>query len=635
MFEKLLSFSRHNKMALLMLIDTLLLPLALWSAVVLRLGGSWDPKLNPYLWIFVVPPIWVIPIFIKLGLYRAVVKYLDDKIVYTVFYGVTLAVLVLTAVIVMSRIGPFPRSSIIIFWVFAMAYIGGSRFLLRGLVRRIDAVDSPREHVIIYGAGRAGVQLMLALQAGREYRPMAFVDDNPGLWRHTFRGIAVHAPAELPALLRDTAARLILLALPSVSRSRQREILEGLESLRVPIKRLPGMSDLVSGEVRVEELKEVDIEDLLGREPVPPRQELMSANIEGRVVMVTGAGGSIGSELVRQIVRCAPRRVVLFEISEFALYAIDRELAERVPAVERVALLGSVTDFDRLCQVMRSFEVDTVYHAAAYKHVPMVEHNPVAGILNNAFGTDTAARAAEECAVSTFVLISTDKAVRPTNVMGATKRLAELTLQMRHARSSGTRFVMVRFGNVLGSSGSVVPLFKHQIKHGGPVTVTHADITRYFMTIPEAAQLVIQAGAMGEGGDVFVLDMGQPVRIADLARRMIHLSGLEVKDEAHAHGDIEIRYSGLRPGEKLYEELLIGDNVSSTDHPRIMRAQEYHLGAEELKSLMDRLRAACDALDAREAFALMQEVVHEFNAGSQTEDWVARQLACHEAQADG
>jgi FlaA1/EpsC-like NDP-sugar epimerase len=623
MLEKLLSFSRHHKMALLMLLDAVLLPLALWSAVLLRLGGSWDPKLTPYLWIFIVPPFWVIPIFIHLGLYRAVVKYLDDKIVLTVFYGVTLAVLVLTAVITMASMHPFPRSSIIIFWLFAMAYIGGSRFLLRGLVRRIDAVDAPREHVIIYGAGRAGVQLMLALQAGREYRPMAFVDDNPLLWKRTFRGIAVHAPSELPLLLKDTVSKLILLALPSVSRSRQREILEGLEGLRVPIKRLPGMADLVSGEVRVEELKEVDIEDLLGREPVPPQRELLSANIEGRVVMVTGAGGSIGSELVRQIVRCHPRLLVLFELSEYNLYAIDHELSVNAAECPRVALLGSVTDYARLTQVMRTFAVETVYHAAAYKHVPMVEHNPVAGILNNAFGTDTAARAAEDCAVPTFVLISTDKAVRPTNVMGATKRLAELCLQSRHARGSNTRFVMVRFGNVLGSSGSVVPLFKRQIKLGGPVTVTHPDITRYFMTIPEAAQLVIQAGAMGAGGDVFVLDMGKPVRIADLARRMVHLSGLEVKDAHRPQGDIEIRFSGLRPGEKLYEELLIGDNVLETDHPRIMRAQESMLTEAELTSLMSQLKSACDALDAPTAFALMKQVVREFNAAEHTQDWVA------------
>jgi len=622
MLEKLLSFSRHNKMALLMLLDAVLLPLALWSAVLLRLGGSWDPKLTPFLWIFVVPPLWVIPIFIKLGLYRAVVKYFDDKIVYTVFWGVTLAVLVLTLVITMAGMHPFPRSSIIIFWMFAMAYIGGSRFMLRGVVRRIDAVDAPREPVIIYGAGRAGVQLMLALQAGREYRPMAFVDDNAALWRRTFRGIAVHAPAELPLLLPDMQCKLILLALPSVSRSRQREILEGLESLRVPIKRLPGMADLVSGEVRVEELKEVDIEDLLGREPVPPKKELMSANIENRVVMVTGAGGSIGSELVRQIAHCRPRLLVLFELSEYALYAIDHELSVQAPDCPRVALLGSVTDYARLTQVLQSFKVETVYHAAAYKHVPMVEHNPVSGILNNAFGTDNAAQAAEDCAVATFVLISTDKAVRPTNVMGATKRLAELTLQMRHARGSGTRFVMVRFGNVLGSSGSVVPLFKQQIKLGGPVTVTHPDITRYFMTIPEAAQLVIQAGAMGQGGDVFVLDMGAPVRIADLARRMVHLSGLEVKDAHRPQGDIEIRFSGLRPGEKLYEELLIGDNVLATEHPRIMRAQESMLSEAALQSLLARLKAACDQLDAATAFDLMHEAVVEFNSGPETQDWV-------------
>ncbi|WP_411431549.1 polysaccharide biosynthesis protein [Chromobacterium haemolyticum] len=622
MFEKLLAFSRHNKMAMLALMDALLLPLALWSAVFLRLGGYWDPKLNPHLWIFIVPPLWAIPIFIKLGLYRAVLKYLDDKIILTVFSGVTLSVLVLQAVLQMAHIWAMPRTSVIIFWVFAMAYIGGSRFLLRGLVRRIDAVDAPREHVIIYGAGHAGVQLMLALQAGREYRPMAFVDDNPELHRRTFRGVAVHPPRDLPQLVKDLEAKCILLAMPSVSRSRQREILETLELLRVPIKRLPGMADLVSGEARVEELKEVEIEDLLGRDPVPPKPDLLARNIRDKVVMVTGAGGSIGSELVRQIAKNQPARIILFEQSEYALYAIDQELGRVAAPPERTPVLGSVTDYQRLVQVMRAFKVDTVYHAAAYKHVPMVEHNPVAGIVNNVFGTDTTARAAEDCGVDTFVLISTDKAVRPTNVMGATKRMAELTLQTRHARGSATRFVMVRFGNVLGSSGSVVPLFRAQIKAGGPITLTHADITRYFMTIPEAAQLVIQAGAMGDGGDVFVLDMGQPVRIIDLARRMVHLSGLELKDASRPGGDIEIRITGLRPGEKLYEELLIGDNVLATDHERIMRAQEYCLPEAEMRDVLANMDEACRRLDAPAAFALLQKAVREFHAAKATQDWV-------------
>ncbi|WP_181881001.1 nucleoside-diphosphate sugar epimerase/dehydratase [Crenobacter cavernae] len=626
MLDSLLSFSRHHKMALLMVLDALLLPLALLSAVLLRLGGAWDPKLDPYLWIFAVPPLWVIPIFIKLGLYRAVIRFMDDRVVTTVFYGVTLAVLVLTAVIVMARITPFPRSSILIFWVFAMAYIGGSRFLLRGLLRSIDAGQMPRTPVAIYGAGHAGLALMAALQSGRDMKPVAFFDDKPDLWGRTYRGVEVYDPARMAELVGRKRFAQVLLAIPSASRARHREIIEALEPLHVPIQRVPRLADLVTGEVRVEELKQVDIEDLLGRDPVPPKKELLSANIDGLSVMVTGAGGSIGSELCRQIVRGKPKRLVLFELSEYALYAIDQELAKLAPSIERVAILGSVTDHARLVSVMRAFSVDTVYHAAAYKHVPMVEHNPVAGIVNNAFGTDTCAAAAEDAGVSTFVLISTDKAVRPTNVMGATKRLAELCLQARHAQceqSSGdTRFVMVRFGNVLGSSGSVVPLFKEQIAAGGPVTVTHPDITRYFMTIPEAAQLVLQAGAMGQGGDVFVLDMGEPVKIAELARRMVHLSGLEVKDELHPAGDIEIRYSGLRPGEKLYEELLIGDGVLGTGHPRILRAQEYHLPPEELAAYLESLAVACESLDAEAAFRLLQQVVREFNAAERTQDWV-------------
>ncbi|TCP10730.1 FlaA1/EpsC-like NDP-sugar epimerase [Crenobacter luteus] len=628
MLDSLLSFSRHHKMALLMVLDALLLPLALLSAVLLRLGGAWDPKLDPYLWIFAVPPLWVIPIFVKLGLYRAVIRFMDDRVVTTVFYGVTLAVLVLTAVIVMARITPFPRSSILIFWVFAMAYIGGSRFLLRGVLRNLDAGQRARAPVAIYGAGHAGLALMAALQSGRDMKPVAFFDDNPALWGRIYGGVEVYDPARIPELVARKRLTQMLLAIPSASRARHREIIEALEPLHIPIQRVPRLADLVSGEVRVEELKQVDIEDLLGRDPVPPKPELLSANIAGLAVMVTGAGGSIGSELCRQIVKGRPRRLVLFELSEYALYAIDQELARLAPEVERVAILGSVTDRARLTSVMRAFAVDTVYHAAAYKHVPLVEHNPVAGIVNNAFGTDTCAAAAADAGVATFVLISTDKAVRPTNVMGATKRLAELCLQARHAqqeRSGGgaTRFVMVRFGNVLGSSGSVVPLFKRQIAAGGPVTVTHPDITRYFMTIPEAAQLVLQAGAMGQGGDVFVLDMGEPVKIAELARRMIHLSGLEVRDAAHPDGDVEIRYSGLRPGEKLYEELLIGDGVLPTEHPRILRAREYHLAPDELAGYLERLAVACESLDAAAAFALMREVVREFNAAEATRDWVA------------
>lgn len=614
-------FSRH-KMALLMLLDALLLPLAMVSAIVLRLGGSWDTKLNPYWWFFIIIPLCVIPIFVKLGLYRAVLKYFDDKIIYTVLLGVTLTVLVLAAVILMLRIDPLPRSSLVIYWVFAMAYIGGSRFFLRGIIRRIDTANVRPDPIIIYGAGRAGIQLMLALQAGREYRTVAFVDDDPLLWRKTLRGVTIYSPLELPWLIKQHTVSAILIALPSVSRVRQQEILVSLESLRIPIKRLPSMAGLVSGEVRVEELKEVDIEDLLGRDPVPPQPDLMSANIFNRVVMVSGAGGSIGSELVRHVARYQPKLLILFELSEYALYVIERELAESFPAINRVALLGSVTDRNYLAYIFQHYKVETIYHAAAYKHVPIVEYNPLAGVYNNVFGTDITAQVAEECHVSTFVLISTDKAVRPTNMMGASKRLAELCLQSRDARGSVTRFIIVRFGNVLGSSGSVIPLFKLQIKRGGPVTITHPDVTRYFMTLPEAAQLVIQAGAMGKGGDVFVLDMGNPIRIVDLARRMIHLSGLKVREPGSLEGDIEICFTGLRPGEKLYEELLIGDKVHATSHRRIWRAQESFLPATQLNPLLERLQQSCLALDVQQAYSLVQNIVPEFsgsplnNAGS-------------------
>lgn len=620
MLSAALSFSRYYKVCLLMLMDALLLPLALLSAVLLRLGGEWDPLLSPFGWLFIILPLWVLPIFVHLGLYRAALKYVDDKVVLTMFLGVTLAVLVLTAVITMFRITPFPRTAIVIFWIFAMAYIGGSRFLIRGFLRRIGANEKTSIPVIIYGAGQAGLQLMMALQAGPEYRPVAFLDDNSQLWGKTYRGLGVYNPKIVVDLIQNTGAQAILLAIPSASRSQQRKIIEHLEPLHIDIKRLPGMAGLISGDVTVEELRPVDIDDLLGRDIVPPKQELLEANIKGMVVMVTGAGGSIGSELCMQIVQARPRLLVLYEISEFALYSIDQALAKNAPDIPRVSLLGSVTDLNHLCGVMQRCKVETVFHAAAYKHVPLVEYNPVAGIINNVFGTDICAEAAIRSRINTFVLISTDKAVRPTNVMGASKRLAELILQARHDKGVCTRFVMVRFGNVLGSSGSVIPLFRQQISTGGPVTVTHQEVTRFFMTIPEAAQLVIQAGAMGEGGDVFVLDMGEAVSIAELAKRMIRLSGLSVKDRDNPEGDIEIIYTGLRPGEKLYEELIIGDRAQPTEHPRILRAQESFFASEDLQPQLESLKLACNHRDADVAFKLLHQIVVEFHGAQNSSD---------------
>lgn len=601
--------------------DAVLLPFALWTSMGLRLD-NWFAWEQSSWWLFVIPPLTAIPVFLKLGLYRSVVRYMEDRAIFTIMGAVTLSVFVFAGVSMFLHLPGVPRGALLIYWLIAVLYIMLSRMFARSLLRQATLVKPDSQRVLIYGAGSSGLQMAVAFRNAREFQPVAFVDDKTALHGLVIAGLTVYAPGNIKELVQDKQIEQVVLAIPSASRSQLRKIMDELEPLRVPVKRLPGLADLVSGEVRVEELREVEVEDLLGRDPVPPRADLMCANIAGLCVMVTGAGGSIGSELCRQIIQAKPAKLLLFEQSELALYSIEQELSRLATGVQLVPLLGSVTDYGRLCSVLSAFSVETIYHAAAYKHVPMVEHNPIAGIMNNAFGTGACASAAEVCGVKTFVLISTDKAVRPTNVMGATKRLAEMILQAKHAAGSKTRFTMVRFGNVLGSSGSVVPLFKKQIRAGGPVTLTHEDINRYFMTIPEAAQLVIQAGAMGTGGDVFVLDMGEPVKIIDLARRMIHLSGLEVKDDKHPHGDVEIRCTGLRPGEKLYEELLIGNDVLTTEHPRILRAQEHFLEEGALRERLEILSDACLAVDAPAAFSVLQSIVEDFKAAPATQDLV-------------
>lgn len=471
--------------------------------------------------------------------------------------------------------------------------------------------------VLIYGAGASGRQLQLALNQGQEFMPVAFVDDDPSLRKMVIQGMNVYSPDVIAELIRQFGVKKILLAMPSASRAVRKQVIKRLDHLPCEVLSIPGMADLVAGIAHIDELKEVSIEDLLGRDPVDPIPELINANIAGKRVMVTGAGGSIGSELCRQIVRCKPVQLVLFELSEFGLYAIDKEINELCQSeglqVDIVPLLGSVQRQDRLQAVLSSFQIQTIYHTAAYKHVPLVEYNVVEGVRNNVFGTLYCAQAAIRSGVETFVLISTDKAVRPTNTMGTTKRLAELVLQALAVEQTTTRFCMVRFGNVLGSSGSVVPLFRKQIRDGGPLTVTHPDIIRYFMTIPEASQLVIQAGAMGQGGDVFVLDMGEPVKIFDLARRMIRLSGLTLRDESHPNGDIEIKITGLRPGEKLFEELLIGEQVLGTAHPQIMKATEVMLPWVVLRCMLIELDNACHNFDHKLIRHLLLSMPAGFN----------------------
>lgn len=590
----LFSLNRNQKRAVSVTIDILFILVSFWSALFVRLDSA-ELFLDSNYWLLVmlICPI-SITAFVKFGLYRAILRYMGSKALVAVAIGIGSSTLSIVIFAYFFHIN-IPRTVPIIYAAFALIFIGGSRVLLRSIVG--TGLKRIGEPVIIYGAGVSGRQLLTSLMQSHEYYPCAFVDDDHSLYGSSIQGIHVYSPSILAKLVEQKEAKKILLALPSVSRSRRQDILRKLEPLALQVMTIPAMVDLVSGDKLYSDIKEVEIEDLLGREAVSPNSELMSANIKNKVVMVTGAGGSIGSELCRQILKQAPKKLILFELSEFGLYAIDRELTLSAQAqgldVEILPMMGSVQRENRVKAIMQTFNVQTVYHAAAYKHVPMVEHNVVEGVRNNIFGTLYTARAAIAAKVETFVLISTDKAVRPTNVMGTTKRMAELSLQALAKEAHNTRFCMVRFGNVLGSSGSVVPLFKKQIASGGPVTVTHPDITRYFMTIPEASQLVIQAGAMGKGGDVFVLDMGKSVKIVDLARKMIHLSGFSVKDDSNPDGDMSIEFSGLRPGEKLYEELLIGDNVTGTDHERIMTAQEVDLPWSALQVLLDNLDHAC------------------------------------------
>lgn len=612
MVDWVFALSRRTKILTMLISDLFLLPLALLSAIALRLG-TFDIDVSHYKWLFLILPIVTVPIFVNLGLYRSVVRYMDDKIITTIFYGVSLSVFVLAAVLFAVRLEGVPRSSLVIYWITAIAYITSSRFLAKGFLRRLEKKEDRRLKVAIYGAGRSGLQTVLALHSGVEYKPVAFFDDNKDLQGRNVVGIPVYDPKLAFKVMNAQDCHHLLIAMPSINRARRKEIVQMFEGKEIALKILPGMGDLVDGRVRIEDIRDVGVEDLLGRDPVPPFANLIESCIRDRAVMVTGAGGSIGSELCRQIIQNSPKAIVLFEKSEFALYKIEQELRQKYPSMSIHPILGDVLDKDYLVRILNKFKVTTFYHAAAYKHVPLVEANITAGVSNNVFGTKAAAEAALAAQVDYFVLISTDKAVRPTNIMGATKRLAELVLQaLAKERLAKTRFTMVRFGNVLGSSGSVVPLFKEQIKHGGPITVTHPDVTRYFMTIPEAAQLVLQAGAMGQGGDVFVLDMGEPVKIVELAKKMITLSGLEVKDPNTGKGDIAIEFVGLRPGEKLYEELLIGDQVEVTLHPRIMRAEEKMIEMDLLLPALLQLERSCHQGDVNQAKTLIRELVVEY-----------------------
>ncbi|MGS0742061.1 polysaccharide biosynthesis protein [Glaciimonas sp. GG7] len=626
-----LDLSRLYKQLLAVTLDAFFLPLTFCLAIWLRHDGLSNFLLHQYVILIVAAPIISIPIFVKLGLYRAVIRFIDHKIVYVVVLGVTLSVVALGALGTFTQTVGYSRAVFGIYWVSTILYVAASRFVARGVLLHVSGVAGA-VRVAIYGAGHAGSQLASALRVTSEYAPMAFIDDKIELHRATIAGIKVFGPNDIPAIIARYDIKEILLAMPSQTKAQQKHILDRLEPLKVKIKVTPPIKSLINGELRLQDIREIEIEDLLGRDQVDPNPTLISACIVNKSVMVTGAGGSIGSELCRQIIRQRPSRLILLEMSEFGLYAIEQELGELQKSlnlnIELLPFLGSVLETEKCTRIMRTFSVETVYHAAAYKHVPLVEHNPIEGIRNNVFGTLSVAKAAMAAGVNSFVLISTDKAVRPTNVMGSTKRFAELILQafsrLQAKSSSRTRFCMVRFGNVLGSSGSVVPLFRKQIMAGGPITLTHPEITRYFMTIPEAAQLVLQAGAMGEGGDVFVLDMGDPVKIIDLAKRMVHLSGLEVLSELTPEGTIEINHVGLRPGEKLYEELLIGENVEGTEHPLIMRAQEVEIPWVILQDMLLKLEAACDRFDYEEVRAMLLRTVAEYEPQCDIQDFIWR-----------
>ena len=654
---KLLALPRRHKRLLQVITDIVLIWVALWLAFVVRLGL--DEMANPIIdhsWLFACAPVVAIPLFIRFGLYRAVMRYFGNDALIAIIKAVTLSALILGFIIywASNHQNVVPRSITFNYWWLSLILVGGLRLAMRqyflgdwftAAVQHVPFVsrDDGLPKVAIYGAGTAGNQLVAALRMDKVMRPVAFIDDDSSLTDRVIAGLQVYHPEQLQCLIDVTGAQEILLAIPSSTRTRRREILNFLEGFPLHVRTVPGFMDLASGRVTVDDIREVDIADLLGRDAVPAQSDLLERCIVEQTVMVTGAGGSIGSELCRQILGQAPKTLLLFEHSEFNLYSILSELEQRIAreslSVCLVPILGSVRNQPQLFDIMKTWRVDTVYHAAAYKHVPMVEHNIAEGLMNNVIGTLHTAQAALQAGVANFVLISTDKAVRPTNVMGSTKRLAEMTLQALSremapvlfgdssnvSQVNKTRFTMVRFGNVLGSSGSVIPLFHKQIKAGGPLTVTHPKITRYFMTIPEAAQLVIQAGSMGKGGDVFVLDMGEPVKIVELAEKMIHLSGFSVRSERNPMGDIAIEFSGLRPGEKLYEELLIGDNVIATRHPMIMSANEDFLAWDMLKEALRQLLAAVAEDDFVRVRQLLRETVSGYSPEGEIVDWIYQQ----------
>jgi FlaA1/EpsC-like NDP-sugar epimerase len=620
-------------------VDASLCILTVWLSYYLRLGEwiklSGDPYWQP-MWAVGASLAIALPIFIVNGFYRAIFRYAGLTALMTVVKAMGVYGLVYATLFTAVGFNGVPRTVGLIQPILLLLMIGTSRMLARfwlGGIYRDQLRNASLPKVLIYGAGNAGRQLAAAMANNHEMHVVGFLDDDDRLHGHVLNGLTIYSPDDLPGMVTSMGVTTVLLAIPSASRNRRNEMIRQMLTAHVLVRTLPGVSDLAQGHVGTSDLRDLDIDDLLGREPVPPNHILLGKNVIGKVVMVTGAGGSIGSELCRQIVGIGPAVLLLIEQSEFALYEIHQQLEQRANngAIRLLPLLASVQDEKRLNEIMAAWKPHTVYHAAAYKHVPLVEHNPVEGLRNNSWGTLIAAQAAARSGVSDFVLVSTDKAVRPTNIMGASKRLAEMILQALSEVHPQTRFSMVRFGNVLGSSGSVVPKFRQQIRDGGPITLTHQEMTRYFMTIPEAAQLVIQAGAMARGGDVFLLDMGEPVKILDLAHRMIELSGLTVRNADNPDGDIGIEITGLRPGEKLFEELLLGKSSSPTSHPRIMTAKEEFLPFADLEQRLESLKAALDAGEVWSIRQRLAELVSGYEVKGAVVDWVLLENAQQKA----
>ena len=620
MRDRLTNLSRLQKQLIMLLVDLFFIEFALWLSFALRLGLFWPKEyIYPNWWIFLLTPIITIPLLLNFGLYRSVIKYVGSKVVVSSFQAITLSTMAIGFFMLILRDtqllidSSMPRSVVLIFWFVSTMVVVLSRFVFKGYLYSWDNFVNNRTPTIIYGAGSAGAQLVESLRKNHEFAPIAFIDDDESKHGTFINFTKVYGFKELKNIIQKRNAKIILLAIPSLSANGKRDLLKKLSKYPIEVKLLPSLSSLVEGKISIDSIRHVEVQDILGRIPVSPKSKLLKKNIQGKNVLITGAGGSIGSELCRQIIHLKPSKIVLFDHSEFNLYSIDYELNSlQLKDCEVIPVLSDVTNMNMVKSIISKNAIDTIYHAAAYKHVPMVEKNIVEGVYNNAMGTYNVALCAHQCEVENMVLISTDKAVRPTNVMGASKRFSELILQGLNAEKTKTCFSMVRFGNVLDSAGSVVPLFRKQIKDGGPVTVTHSKVTRYFMSIPEAVQLVLQAGAMAKGGDVFVLDMGEPVRILDLAYRMINLSGLSPITNENPEGDIKVVFTGLRPGEKLYEELLIGHDVIQSEHPQIMQANEASLSWDDVLKSIDIIVESHQNLNDENIWNLLYEKVEGF-----------------------